>query len=128
MSRYGAKPGARSDKGVISLQTAVAVVEVEQSSPGSTRRGFLKTAGAAGLGLTVLGRLSPAARAASAPKIVIVGGGLAGLTCAYRLKRAGYVADIYEASTRIGGRCWSGRAGAPDNHSAKANGSSTGVS
>ena len=46
---------------------------------------------------------------------MIVGGGLAGLTCAYRLQQAGYVADVYEASTRIGGRCWSGRAGAADN-------------
>ncbi|PGG94075.1 monoamine oxidase [Bacillus toyonensis] len=42
---------------------------------------------------------------ASSPKIVIVGGGLAGLTCAYRLKQAGYTAKIYEASKRVGGRC-----------------------
>lgn len=41
----------------------------------------------------------------SSPKIVIVGAGLAGLTCAYRLKQAGYKAKIYEASERVGGRC-----------------------
>jgi len=35
-----------------------------------------------------------------------VGAGLAGLSCAYRLKQAGYTADVYEASDRIGGRCW----------------------
>jgi monoamine oxidase len=35
-----------------------------------------------------------------------VGAGLAGLTCAYRLKQAGYTATVYEASSRIGGRCW----------------------
>ncbi|MEW9575715.1 NAD(P)/FAD-dependent oxidoreductase [Bacillus toyonensis] len=40
----------------------------------------------------------------SSPKIVIVGAGLAGLTCAYRLKQAGYKAKIYEASERVGGR------------------------
>lgn len=41
----------------------------------------------------------------SSPKIVIVGAGLAGLTCAYRLKQAGYTAKIFEASKRVGGRC-----------------------
>jgi monoamine oxidase len=46
------------------------------------------------------------ALAASAPRIVVVGGGLAGLTCAYRLKQAGLRADLYEASDRLGGRCW----------------------
>lgn len=42
-------------------------------------------------------------------KIVIVGAGLAGLTCAYRLKQAGITATIYEASERVGGRCWTRR-------------------
>ena len=37
---------------------------------------------------------------------MVVGGGLAGLTCAYRLKQAGHRADLYEASDRLGGRCW----------------------
>ncbi|WP_305927746.1 flavin monoamine oxidase family protein [Bacillus mycoides] len=44
-------------------------------------------------------------KSSSLPEIVIVGGGLAGLTCAYRLKQAGYIAKIYEASKRVGGRC-----------------------
>src|SRR5919108_2273018 len=39
-------------------------------------------------------------------KVVIVGAGLAGLTCAYQLKQAGLRADVYEASDRLGGRCW----------------------
>lgn len=39
------------------------------------------------------------------PRIVIVGAGLAGLTCAYRLKEEGIEAVIYEASSRAGGRC-----------------------
>ncbi|MFY0545543.1 FAD-dependent oxidoreductase [Brevibacillus sp. H7] len=34
---------------------------------------------------------------------------MAGLTCAYRLKQAGYHATVYEASNRIGGRCWTRR-------------------
>jgi monoamine oxidase len=58
------------------------------------------------LGLAALGRLTPAARAAASPRILVVGAGLAGLTCAYRLKQAGHVAQVYEASDRVGGRCW----------------------
>ncbi|RCW52087.1 flavin monoamine oxidase family protein [Paenibacillus prosopidis] len=50
-----------------------------------------------------------AKKAASTPRIVIVGAGLAGLTCAYRLKQAGLIAKVYEASDRVGGRCWTRR-------------------
>ena len=58
------------------------------------------------MGLAALGRLTPAARAAASPRIVVVGAGLAGLTCAYRLRRAGYVCQVFDASGRVGGRCW----------------------
>jgi len=70
------------------------------------RRRLLQTAGVAALGATAFGRYAPTARGATPPKIVVVGAGLAGLTCAYRLKQAGYAADVHEASNRIGGRCW----------------------
>ncbi|MDB4934057.1 MAG: amine oxidase [Labilithrix sp.] len=39
--------------------------------------------------------------------VAIIGAGLAGLSCAYEMKRAGLTATIYEASDRAGGRCWS---------------------
>ena len=74
-----------------------------------TRRRFLRDAGAvatAAAAASTWGRLVPNARAASAGSIVVVGAGLAGLTCAYRLKQAGIAADVYEASNRVGGRCW----------------------
>lgn len=37
-------------------------------------------------------------------KVVVIGAGLAGLTTAYRLNKAGIDVDIYEARPRIGGR------------------------
>ena len=78
---------------------------LEGREEGLRRRELL----AGGAGLTAAAMLSgPLSRAlaASAPRIVVVGGGLAGLTCAYRLKQAGYRADLYESSDRLGGRCW----------------------
>jgi monoamine oxidase len=75
-----------------------------------TRRELLRRTGAIGLAgasaLTV-GRFSGVRAAAlGTPRIAVIGAGLAGLTCAYRLKQAGYAATVYEASDRVGGRCW----------------------
>lgn len=74
------------------------------------RRQLLKlsAAGSAALlGSTPL--LAAAARlgGASTARVVIVGAGLGGLACAYQLKQAGVNATVYEASDRLGGRCWS---------------------
>src|SRR5262245_6146771 len=86
------------------LQDIAAEAAVER---GLTRRDLLRTAGAAGAGFALAGTLGRAtANAATAPRIAIVGAGLAGLSCALDLRRAGYSADVYEASDRIGGRCW----------------------
>jgi monoamine oxidase len=46
---------------------------------------------------------------AGGERIAIVGAGLAGLTCAYRLRERGVIATVYEASNRLGGRCWTRR-------------------
>jgi monoamine oxidase len=85
------------------VHDAIAEVAADERS---SRRKFLRRAGAGAVAVTALGRLTPTARGAASPRIVVVGAGLAGLTCAYRLKRAGYVAQVYEASDRVGGRCW----------------------
>ena len=69
-----------------------------------TRRQLIGAAGAAAVSVAAW---TPRARAATPSKIVVVGGGLAGLTCAYRLKQAGVAAELHEASDRLGGRCWS---------------------
>src|SRR6476660_8330115 len=76
----------------------------------TTRRELLRRTTAAGVavaGAGTMGRFAKAAYGAAQPQIAIVGAGLAGLTCAYRLKQAGLNAQIYEASDRIGGRCYS---------------------
>jgi monoamine oxidase len=69
-----------------------------------SRRQFITGAGAATL---TAATWTPRARAATQPRVVVVGAGLAGLTCAYRLKQAGVTATVHEASDRLGGRCWS---------------------
>jgi phytoene desaturase len=45
-------------------------------------------------------------------KIIVIGAGIGGMTAAARLARAGHHVEIYEASTRTGGKCrteWIGR-------------------
>ncbi len=43
------------------------------------------------------------------PKIIIIGAGIAGLNCAYQLKKSGYNATVYEGATRTGGRIFTGK-------------------
>jgi monoamine oxidase len=107
------------------LRTTVSVVEescrsglpveevrAQRAERGLTRRALLRRAGLVGAG-AMLASASPAwlryAEAAVGPRVVIVGGGSAGLTAAYRLRQAGCVAELHEASNRLGGRCWTRR-------------------
>ncbi len=72
------------------------------------RRRFLKLAGAGAAG-AVLGPTLWGCRTVSqagGQRVAIVGGGMAGLNAAYRLRKAGLDATIYEASTRTGGRMY----------------------
>jgi monoamine oxidase len=89
------------------LQDAVAAV-AETDARRLTRKQLLRQAGVAAGGAAALWSLGrpPLARGAGAPRVVVVGAGLAGLTCAYRLMQAGVDATVYEASDRLGGRCW----------------------
>src|SRR5262245_11079633 len=92
-----------------------------------TRRQFLtRVAQAAGYGATFatmqsLGLLPEAASAASVMalpidagkgvRVVILGGGIAGLVAAYEMGKAGYQCSVLEARDRPGGRNWTVRNG-----------------
>ncbi len=72
----------------------------------STRREVVQRAAlGVAAGVVANGLRSPgAARAAAGGRIVIVGAGVAGLTCAHRLTQHGVRCAVYEASDRVGGR------------------------
>jgi monoamine oxidase len=72
-----------------------------------TRRGLLQGAGGTALALGLAGCGAAASRASAdrEARVVIVGAGIAGLGCAYRLSQQhGIRADVYEWSERTGGR------------------------
>ena len=81
---------------------------VQQTSARTTRRDFLKASALATLGPSLIACRSNTVRPPSSkPEVVVVGAGLAGLTCAYRLQQAGIHARVFEAQSRLGGRIFS---------------------
>ena len=96
--------------------------------PALTRRQFLgkisRYGSAALLGsmfaLDLLGRdrggfrLEGRAPAGKGRRVLILGGGPAGLACAYELKKLGYDCTLLEARSRPGGRNWTVRRGAEE--------------
>ena len=88
------------------LGIGVEQLREREQLPGVPRREFLKAAGAAGAVAAMAGpvALARSARAAAAPRIAIVGGGIAGLAAALTLQDKGVGADVYESSSRWGGR------------------------
>jgi monoamine oxidase len=92
-----------------------------------TRRDFLQQVGSIGgyraayLSMQALGLIGTAAAAeplalspgeAHGTKVVILGAGVAGLSAAWELGKAGYACVVLEARDRTGGRNWSIRRGA----------------
>jgi monoamine oxidase len=71
--------------------------QTDVSAP--SRRDFLKISGA--VAATIVFGQQPRIQK---PRIVIIGGGIAGLNAALTLHDAGFSSTIYEASNRIGGR------------------------
>lgn len=77
-----------------------------------TRRDFAKTLSLAGAGILSgcagFDGGKPALKAATGA-VAIVGGGIAGLTAAWRLRQKGVEVHLYEATARMGGRMWTRR-------------------
>jgi monoamine oxidase len=78
-----------------------------------SRRQFLRNTAVLGLGAAAAACQSQApetpsvptpARTGPQPRIVIVGGGMAGLNTAYKLQKAGLASTVYEGANRTGGR------------------------
>lgn len=68
------------------------------------RRDFLAGAAAVPAALGLGACASPETSMGNPPRIVVVGGGMAGLNAAYQLQKRGVAAEVYEASNRSGGR------------------------
>jgi len=87
----------------------IEVEELREQPDGAriSRREFVKRSGAAGAAVALAGPLAlntTPARAAGAARVAIIGGGIAGLSAALALQDKGVVADVYESSSRVGGR------------------------
>ncbi len=77
-----------------------------------SRRELLQRGALGGAGLLLAPSLFGCSESSgrAGPRIVVVGAGLAGLACAYRLQLRGLGCTVYEANPeRIGGRCWTAR-------------------
>ena len=113
--KMAAAYAARTDRSPATAEEVLAGYEERlAAAPASepsewSRRQFLKgaAAGAGVVAATSVGLGALPAAATEGPNVVVVGAGLAGLSCAYRLSKRGVRATVYEARVeRLGGRCW----------------------
>ncbi len=81
-----------------------ALEQYELSAPRRSRRAFLQQTAASLAGLAATSCTPTRLPGRAGPSVAIVGAGLAGLVCAYRLQRAGVNVRVFEAQTRTGGR------------------------
>jgi len=87
-----------------------------------SRRRFLGTSAAAAAGAAIGFPRIARAQDTSDLKVVILGAGTAGLTCAYRLQQSGIPSMVLEASPRVGGRMYSLQNFFPDDQTAELGG------
>src|SRR5262245_9468837 len=68
------------------------------------RRRFLLTGLGAASGALITARYAPAQVSTPRRKVLIIGGGLAGLVAGYELDKKGFDVSLFEAQSRPGGR------------------------
>jgi len=73
----------------------------------ASRRRFLRQSAAVSAALMLPACMQVPPRKTSGDDVVIVGAGIAGLTCAWRLRQQGVGVRVYEAQERVGGRMFS---------------------
>lgn len=83
---------------------SVEAVQQKRLQARLSRRDFLKVTGATVGAAALAGSVPAFARAGSAPRIGIMGAGIAGLNAALTLQDKGIASTVFEASDRIGGR------------------------
>jgi monoamine oxidase len=97
----------------------------DEPRPPMTRRDLFALIGAAAGGTVMYQAMTSLGHAAQSdyrgplvldgdPKgasVLVLGAGLASMTAAYELRKAGYAVEVLESSARAGGRCWSLRGG-----------------
>jgi len=97
---------AREHRQASALGVDVEELREQATEARISRREFVKRSGAAGAAVAIGAPLAFArpARAAAGPRIAVIGGGIAGLSAALALQDKGVIADVYESSSRVGGR------------------------
>ncbi len=76
----------------------------------ASRRHFLRALAATGLAPALISRCAAASDKRSPPRVIVIGAGIAGLTAAAALEKAGVSTRVLEARERRGGRIWTSRA------------------
>ena len=85
------------------------VIEEHDRRRALSRSQFLAGAVATGGAMVLAERgwaLPALAKSSQVPRVVIVGGGLAGMSCAYRLRQKGVPSMLFDANANVGGRTW----------------------
>ncbi len=113
LRRLGALCRAARSEGMTTPEEIVAWV-----GQNSTRRAFTQRAALGSVAVAIAGCSGESSGDEGADstggggdgaRVAIIGGGMAGLHCAYRLREVGVDATVYESSDRTGGRMYSAR-------------------
>ena len=107
--RYLARAARLARAAQASGASSAETVERWRESVQFSRRSFLATAGAATVGLASgCGKLKQWTGGSDGKKggapVLIIGGGIAGLTCAYRLHQQNVPVRVIEGQKRVGGK------------------------